>query len=189
MTLLILGLALWWAVHLTPAFTPALKTSMVARLGQSGWRGLFSLLTVAGIVLMVLGWRATAPAQVYAPLAPPRAAGAVMLVALVLFFSARVPTDIKRWLRHPQLTGVLLWALVHLAVNSEQRSLLLFGGLGLWALVEIIAINRRDGAWVKPAPVGLLRSAVPLVIGAAAWALLAWAHPWLAGVAVLPVMH
>lgn len=189
MTLLILGLAVWWVVHLAPAVAAPFRSAMIARLGNSGWRSLFSLLTVAGIVLMVLGWRATAPVPLYAPPAPPRAAGAVMLVALVLFFSARVPTDIKRWLRHPQLTGVLAWALAHLSVNGDQRSLVLFGGVGLWAIVEIVAINRREGAWVKPAPVGLLRSTVPLAIGAAAWALLVWAHPWLAGVPVLPVLH
>lgn len=188
MTLLILGLALWWVVHLTPAFAAPFRNAMIARLGNSTWRGLFSLLTVASIVLMVLGWRSTTPTQLYAPPAPYAAAGPVMLVALVLFFSARTPTDIKRWLRHPQLTGVILWALAHLAVNGEQRSLVLFGGLALWALVDIVAINRRDGVWVKPAPVGLLRSALPLVIGLVAWALLAWAHPWLAGVPALPVM-
>ena len=62
-------------------------------------------------------------------------------------------------------------------------------GTGSTDQAEIVAINRREGAWVKPAPVGLLRSTVPLVIGAAAWALLVWAHPWLAGVPVLPVLH
>jgi uncharacterized membrane protein len=186
MTLLIIGLAVWWVVHLTPALAVPLKTSLVARLGQTAWRGLFSLLTVLGIVLMVLGWRSTTPTPIYAPPAGPLFALVAMVIALALFFSSRVPTDIKRWLRHPQLTGVLVWSLAHLAVNGDQRSLLLFGGLGLWAAIEIVAINRRDGAWVKPAPVGLARSCVPLAIGAIIWVLLIWAHPWIAGVPALP---
>jgi hypothetical protein len=107
---------------------------------------------------------------------------ALMYVALTLFFSSRVPTDIKRVLRHPQLTGVVVWAVAHLLGNGDSRSLALFGGLGLWALLEMAAINRRDGPWQKPEPVGLPRSLVPLGIGAVAWALLFFAHPWIAGV-------
>jgi uncharacterized membrane protein len=186
MTLLILGLVLWCAVHLIPSLGAPLKAAMIARLGNAAWRGLFSLLLVLGIVLMVFGWRSALPTPVYVPPAPRLLAVAVMLLALVLFFSGRLPTDIKRWLRHPQLTGVILWALAHLAVNGDQRSLVLFGGLGLWALVEIVAINRRDGAWVRPAPVGLLRSSLPVAIGVVAWVLLARLHPWLSGVAIMP---
>ena len=186
MTTLILGLALWWAVHLVPAVATPFRQAMIGRLGNNTWRGLFSVLIVLAIVLMALGWRSTVPAPVYAPPAAAPFAGAMMIIALVLFFSSRVPTDIKRVLRHPQLPGMLVWSLAHLAVNGDQRSLVLFGGLGLWAVVEIVAINRRDGVWIKPAPVGLVRSAVPLVIGALAWALFAWLHPWIAGVPVLP---
>lgn len=186
MTLLILGLALWSAVHLIPSLGAPFKAVMVARLGNAAWRGLFSLLIVLSIVLMVLGWRSALPVAIYAPPAPRLLAVGTMLVALVLFFSGRLPTDIKRWLRHPQLTGVILWALAHLAVNGDQRSLVLFGGLGLWAFVEIVAINRRDGARIRPAPVGLLRSSVPLVIGVVAWVLLARFHPWLSGVVIMP---
>ena len=54
------------------------------------------------------------------------------------------------------------------------------------ALVEIVAINRRDGAWVRPAAVGLLRSSLPVAIGVVAWVLLARLHPWLSGVAIMP---
>lgn len=186
MALLVLGIALWCAVHLTPSLGAPFKAVVVTRLGNTAWRGLFSLLLVLSVVLMVLGWRSALPVAIYAPPAPPLLAVTIMPFALVLFFSGRLPTDIKRWLRHPQLTGVILWALAHLAVNGDQRSLVLFGVLGLWALVEIIAINRRDGDWVRPAPVGLPRSSVPIVIGVVAWVLLAWLHPWFSGVAILP---
>ncbi len=69
---------------------------------------------------------------------------AVMPIALILFCSGQGPNHLRRWLVHPQLLGTLLWAGAHLAVNSEARSLVLFGGIGLWALVSIVWISVRD---------------------------------------------
>ena len=40
------------------------------------------------------------------------------------------------WLRHPMLTGVVVWAVAHLLVNGDVASLVLFGWMGLWALAE-----------------------------------------------------
>jgi uncharacterized membrane protein len=80
---------------------------------------------------------------------------------------------------------MLTWSVAHLVSNGDSRSLVLFGGLGGWALVEMIVINRRDGAWIKPEPAGMPRSLIPLAIGAVAWVLLAFLHPWIAGVPAL----
>ena len=74
-------------------------------------------------------------------------------MGFILFFAAYPPTNVKRLLRHPQLTGVALWGVGHLLANGESRSIVLFGGLTLWAIAEIVVINRRDGARDKPAPV------------------------------------
>lgn len=186
MGMLIAGIVLWSGVHLFPAFAASHREALIARIGRGPYRGLFSLGIVAALVLIVLGWRATAPVAVYAtPLALRPLTLVLMYFALVLFFSSRVPTDTKRWLRHPQLTGVILWAVAHLLTNGEARSLVLFGGIGLWAAVEILAIGRREGAWRKPAPVGLPRSLLPLAIGAVAWLVLGLAHRWIGGVPVL----
>jgi uncharacterized membrane protein len=187
MGMLLAGLALWSIVHLVPSLAAPFKAAAVARLGAGPWRALVSLLLLASLALIVVGFRAASTAPLYAPLAQPRAAGVLMLVALVLFFAPRLPTNIKRFLRHPQLTGVVVWSVAHLLVNGEARAVVLFGALGAWALIEIVAINRRDGAWIKPEPVPGLRAALPYLVGAAAWALLAWLHPWIAGVPVLAI--
>ncbi|MGD8734450.1 MAG: NnrU family protein, partial [Gammaproteobacteria bacterium] len=80
------------------------------------------------------------------------------------------------------LTGVLIWAVGHLLANGDSRSLVLFGGLGLWCVMQIVAINRREGPWIRPDPVPRRMDAVPVVIGIIAYAILLWAHPWLFGV-------
>jgi uncharacterized membrane protein len=185
MALLITGVLLWSAVHLFPGVASDVKPKLVGKLGK-GYRALFALLIVVSLVCIVFGWRSAVPTMVYTLPDGMRIVTAVlMLVSLVLFFSSRVPTDIKRVLRHPQLTGVFLWAVAHLLSSGDSRSLVLFGGIGAWALIEILAINRRDGAWLKPETVGFKRSLIPLVIGIAAWLVLILVHPWIAGVPAL----
>jgi uncharacterized membrane protein len=105
-----------------------------------------------------------------------------MLVALVLFAASGVPTNLKRFIRHPQLTGVATWAIAHLLSNGDSRSLVLFGGVGLWALLEIVAIDRREGQWARPPALPLSAEIKPLVGGVVLYAVFLLAHPYLFGV-------
>jgi uncharacterized membrane protein len=115
--------------------------------GEGPYKGLFALSLVGALVLMVVGWRSAAPVALYvAPTTGGLLTSAAMFVSLVLFLGSSVPTNLKRFVRHPQLTGVAVWALAHLLANGDVRSLVLFGGLGLWAVVAMVCINRRDGA-------------------------------------------
>lgn len=185
MAMLIGGVVLWSVVHLVPALAPGLRQSVVAGIGVRAWKGLFALVIVAALVVIVIGWRSTLPQAVYQP--PPwgrTAAIGLMLVSVYLFGAARRPATIKRVLRHPQLTGLVTWSAAHLLANGDHRSLILFGGLGLWAIVEMFAINRRDGEWVRPEAPPLSRELIGIVITLAVFALLYWAHPWFAGVAL-----
>ena len=107
-----------------------------------------------------------------------------MVLAFLLMVISGRPSRLKQILRHPQLTGVFLWGIAHLLVNGDQRSVVLFGGLSLWAAVEMIAINRRDGTWVKPEPPALSTDLVSVVIAAVVVAVVIFIHPWIAGVPV-----
>ena len=110
-----------------------------------------------------------------------------MFVALLLFAASGMTTNIKRVLRHPQLTGVATWGAAHLLANGDLRSLVLFGGLGLWAIVAMLCINRRDGAWQKPELQPMLGEWKPLAAAVAGFVVLYLLHPWIAGVpATLP---
>ncbi len=188
MTLLTVGVLLWAAVHLFPAVGAQARTRIVQRLGEGPFRGLFSLLIILSLVLIVVGWRSSLPEYVYIPPAWGReAAGLLVLAGFILFVAARAPTNIKRVLRHPQLTGVLAWAVGHLLANGESRSLILFGGLAAWSLVEMIAINRRDGAWHKPDRRPVVSDAMTVVIGVVVFALFLFLHRWIAGVPLIPI--
>jgi uncharacterized membrane protein len=183
--LLTLGVLLWAVVHLFVALAPDARAALIGRIGLNPYKGLFSLALVAALVLIVLGWKSMPPTSLWLP--PPGMRHATMLLmpfAVILFISARAPSDIKQIIRHPQLTGVKLWAVAHLLSNGETRSIILFGGLLAWAVLEVIFINRRDGARVKPAPVGALKTTITVVVGLLITGVLIYAHPWFAGMPV-----
>jgi len=183
MAMLIVGIVLWSAVHLVPALAPGFKQALAARLGARPWKGLFALAIVASLALIIIGWRSTPPHAIYQPPVWGRwAAIGLMVVSIYLFGAAQRPAMIKRVLRHPQLTGLAVWSGAHLLANGDHRSLVLFGGLGIWAIVEMFAINRRDGAWIKSESPPLSRELIALVISLAVFGLLFWAHPWFTGV-------
>jgi uncharacterized membrane protein len=186
MVLLTLGILLWAAVHLTPSVAAPFKARLVARMGENGYKGVFSLLLFAAIALIVFGWRSIdQPEYLYFLPAWTRHAGMlVVVIGFILMGAANYPTRIKRVIRHPQLTGFILWALAHLAMNGDSRSVVLFGGLATWAILEIVFINRRDTEWVKPEAPGWGREVVGVVISLAVVVLFVFIHPWIAGVAI-----
>jgi uncharacterized membrane protein len=185
MTLLAIGIGLFAGLHLIKALAPGFRASLQARCGANGYKGLFSLLLLASLALIIIGWRGATPHFVYMP-APALflpALGLMLLAFFLLTVSMR-PSRLRRLVRHPQLSGVALWGSAHLLLNGDSRALLLFGGMTAWAVAEIVAINRRDGVWIKTEAPPLLTDLVNLVLAAAVVALVVYLHPWLAGVAV-----
>jgi len=182
-----LGLALWVVLHLIPSLAPALRSTLLQRLGETPYKSIFSLGIVASIVLIVIGWRATTPVDVYTPPAwGPPATGILVFVAFLLLAFASANTNLKRVLRHPQLTGLVVWAIAHLLANGDNRSLALFGVLGLWALVEMPLINRRAGPWQRPDPAPNTAAIRPAIAGIVMFAVFLFAHPFLFGVTPFP---
>jgi uncharacterized membrane protein len=187
MALLVLGLILFAGFHLLTSLAPGTCDRWRAQRGENSVKVLVSLGAVAGIALMVFGWRSAEVSYLYQPPLALRAP-ATLLIALGLWLMviAQRRSILRRVLRHPQLTGVLLWAVAHLMVNGDNRSLVLFLGLALWCVLEIALINRRDGPYRAPAPPPLSTDLVSAAIAALLFLVLAFAHPWIAGVAILP---
>ena len=182
MAMLITGLVLFCGGHLLASLMPAQREALRARLGKNGYRGVFSLLVGTGLALIIFGWRSSQPGFVYLPVAELKHPAMLLVVlAFLLFVTSSRYSRLCRMVRHPQLTGVLLWAVAHLLLNGDSRSVLLFGSLGAWALVEMFTINRREGAWVKRDPPGWGAELVTLIIALVAVAAVVFVHPWIAG--------
>ena len=180
---LILGVLLWSVAHLLKGAAGTLRQSFIDSLGADKYRSVFSLVIVASLVLMVLGWRSTTPELVYAPPTWGRHLTMLtMLISMVLFAAAGMPSNLKRNLRHPQLTGVIVWSFGHLIANGDSRSLILFGGIGLWALIEIPLINAREGEWKKPEAKPRAADIRAVLGGVVGYVILLFAHKYLFGV-------
>jgi len=187
MTLLIIGVLLWSFVHLLPAIAPAFRQGLVDRLGRQPYRGLFALVLIGAVVLIVLGWRATPEVYLYVlPVMTRKIAFILICISFFLVAATYTPSSIKRVLRHPMLTGVFIWAVSHLLVNGTNRALILFGTVGVWSLLEIFLINRRDGAYVKPERPNFSDELKWVFLGAALLIVALLLHPKFAGVAIFP---
>lgn len=183
MALIILGIILWSVVHLIPTAAPGIKARWQAALGKNGYRGTFSLLIIAALIMIVMGWRHSLPIYLYTLSEQIHLATiGIMTFAVVLFVAAKLPSRVKRVIRHPQLTGVALWALAHLLANGDSRSVALFGGLLAWSILEIIMINRREGTWEKPPVQGIFIEVILLALSGAVFVGLILAHPYLSGI-------
>lgn len=186
MVMLSAGVLLWAVVHLVPGPGQTIRQKIIGAIGERPYKGVFSLALLLALALIVLGWRSTVPEPVYLPPAWGGAAAILLMpVAVLLFAASHARTRLKRVLRHPQLTSVVVWSAAHLLANGDNRSLLLFGGLGVWALLEIAVINSREGPWVKPLAPPVANEIRLLAIALVVFAVLVYLHPRFAGVAAL----
>ena len=145
MLILILGVALWWGAHLYKRMAPAQRAAM----GSQG-RGMVTGLLVLSVILMIVGYRMADGAFFWGRTAPMTGINnLLMLVSIYLFAASGMKTRVTAYTRHPMLWGFALWAVAHLLVNGDTPSLILFGGLLVWAFVEMQVINRASD-WVRP---------------------------------------
>lgn len=103
----------------------------------------------------------------------------LMLVSVFLFGVGGTKGTLYPRMRHPMLWGQVIWAVAHLLVNGDLASVVLFGGIGLWALVQMALINAA-GPWAWPAGGrGLKGDAMNLAGTILLFGLIALVHQWL----------
>jgi len=182
MTYLILGLVLFLGVHSVRIAADGWRSAQLARLGENAWKGLYSLVSIAGFALIIWGYgqaRLTPQVLWATPKGMAHLASLLTLIAFVLLAAAYVPRNhLKARLRHPMILGVMLWALAHLLANNTLADLLLFGAFLLWAVLDFRAARQRDRANPPaPLPASAAGTGATVIIGLAAWAGFAfWAH-------------
>lgn len=184
MTMLLTGIALWFVVHSFPAVAPVRRTALQQKLGEKAYRGVFSLVILGALLLIVFGWKSAVPSAVYAPpIAPGILNSVLVLIGLILFFASQMNGHFKRMLRHPQMLGTIFWATAHLLTNGDSRSVALFGAFAVWALFEIIMINRREGPRHESGTASGKFDLIAVIVGGVAFAVLGHFHQSLFGVA------
>ena len=170
------GVLLWSLAHLMKRVAPGWRS----RLGSAG-RPLVAVSIVLSVGLMGLGYQ-----QAEGPIWWGRQSALVginnllVLIGFYMIAGSIIGARISRFIRHPQLTAIKLWAVAHVLVNGDLASLMLFGGLLIGAVLTVILINRQEEppvleqgpiAWAPE--VGALSAAIVI------YGLVGYVHGWL----------
>lgn len=175
MGLLVLGLLLWVGAHIFKRVMPEQR----AALGDSG-KTMVTVALLISLGLMIWGYRGAEFIPVwYPPAFLVHVNNLLMLIAIFVFGMSATTGRLRGKMRHPQLTAVKIWAVAHLLVNGDVASIILFGGLLAWAVLEVILINRAEPVWDRPEPGEAKKDVLLVVITLVAFGLIAAIHAWL----------
>jgi uncharacterized membrane protein len=189
MHFLVVGLVLFLGTHLLTT-QRTLRTHLIARFGANGYKGLYSIASMAGFVLLIYGFgdhRAQGYVDIWTPPKALTHVAYLLLLPVFVLLAAQRPTWIKTKVRHPMLLAIKLWALAHLLVNGDLGSMLLFGGFLAWAVASRVSLRERErveGSTLQPAAFGK-SDVLALAVGIGAYVVFAlWLHTMLIGVPV-----
>ena len=188
MAILILGLLIFLGLHSVRIVADDWRGAMRARLGENGWKGLYSLVSLAGFGLIVWGYGLARqqPVVVWSPPAfMAHIAAPLMVVSFILLVAAYVPRNgIKARTHHPMTLAVKVWALAHLLANGTLHDIILFGSFLVWSVLLFRTSRRRDAATGAVYPAGNgAATAVTVVAGFGLAVVFAhWLHLLLIGV-------
>jgi len=159
LTSLALATAAFVGTHLL--LSHPLRSSAVARLGESGFAGLYSLIAFATLGWMIYAYRAGDPGTPLwiAPLWAWWVGSAVLLIASILLVGSVVrnpafptgaapkefpaPKGVFAITRHPMMWSFMLWAVTHLALIGTPRNVIVAGGILLLAMVGSIGQDAK----------------------------------------------
>jgi uncharacterized membrane protein len=185
MTYLILGLAVFFAIHLVTMLAPQWREAKIASLGENKWKGIYTVASLIGFVLIIWGYGLARPdaAELFTP--PdwaPHLVMVLMAIAFVLMMAGNLPTGrIKQAVKHPFILSIKVWAFSHLLANGDLASAILFGSFLIYAIWNRINLKRRGAP--DPVAVSSTSDIIAVVSGLAIWAVvLFWLHEWAIGV-------
>ena len=193
MLILVAGLVLFLGVHSARIVAEPARRRFIAERGENAWKGIYSLVSLVGLVLIVVGYRAAPDVILWVPPVWLRHVALVLTaIAFVLVAAAYVPGNrIRAAVGHPMVLGVKVWAFAHLLANGTLASVVLFGAFLAWAVADFVAARRRDRAdgVERGAASGSLGATFATVaVGLVAWVAFAgWLHRILIGVSPIAV--
>lgn len=139
------GISIFFGVHLIP-FIKKLKFFLQSKLGENTYKGLFSLISLLGIFLIIFGYESNAnllysvneKAYLYSKY--------IMFISFTLLIAANIPTYIKKIIKHPMSLGIAIWAVIHLMVNPDTYSVILFGSFLVYSVISVLILELNNNS-------------------------------------------
>ena len=191
MTILVVGLIIFLGIHSLSIFASGVRDGAVAKFGAGPWRGIYSLISLIGFVLIIWGYGLARrePVLLYNPPFWTRHVTALLMVPVFpLLFAPYFPGRIKATLKHPMLVAVKLWAVAHLISNGMLADVVLFGSFLVWAVADRISYKHRTPRPLKGAPPAARNDVIVVIVGLVLYVLFVlWLHRMLIGVQPIPI--
>ena len=190
MTLLIIGLIIFLGSHSCRIFAEPWRNHMIDRLGEVKWKGLYTIISLIGLILVVVGYGQArqAPIVLWQPATYLIHIAILLNLVAFIFLAGSSPNNnaIRLKLKHPMILGVKVWALAHLLANGTLVDLILFGSFLLWAVLDFRSARKRPIHMPDKAVISTKATITVVVTGIALWAAFIFGlHQYLIGVSPL----
>lgn len=190
MSLLIIGLIIFLGSHSCRIFAEPWRNHMIDRLGEVKWKGLYTIVSLIGLVIVVIGYGQARQNPVILWQPPIYLMHIAILLNLIAFIflaaSSSTNNAIRLKLKHPMILGVKVWALAHLLANGTLADLILFGSFLLWSVLDFRSARKRPIHMTEKTVVSTKATIVVIVVGFVVWAAFIFGlHQYLIGVSPL----
>lgn len=190
MTLLIIGLIIFLGSHSCRIFAESWRNNMIDRLGEVKWKGLYTIVSLIGLVIVVIGYGQARqnPVVLWQPATYLLHIAVLLNLVAFIFLAGSSPSNnaIRLKLKHPMILGVKVWALAHLLANGTLADLILFGSFLLWAVLDFRSARKRPVHMAEKAVISTKATIVVVISGIVVWAVFVFGlHQYLFGVSPL----
>lgn len=194
MLLFILGLIMFFGIHMLP-FYPEYRALLIEKIdndmidGEGLYKVIFAVISLLGLIFIGIGKGSMEFIGLWnTPIFFRYITVVLIPVAFILMVAAYTPNNIKRYVPHPMLTGVIIWGATHMMVNGDVAAIILFGSFVVYSVVAIKLANRRqynkNSEQDTQEKIPVVKDAIVIGIAMLGFLLLLWLHKPLFGRAV-----
>ena len=194
MLLFILGLVMFFGIHMLP-FYPEYRALVIEKIdndridGEGLYKVIFAVISLLGLIFIGIGKGSMEFIGLWSTPTFFRYISVVLIpVSFILMVAAYTPNNIKRYVPHPMLTGVIIWGATHMMVNGDVAAIILFGSFVIYSVVAIKLANRRqydkNSEQDTHEKIPVVKDAIVIGIAMLGFLLLLWLHKPLFGRAV-----
>ncbi len=186
---LLLGLLIFLSLHSISIVAEGWRDRMVERIGEFPWKGLYSIVSIFGFVLIVSGYGLARQDPVFVYTSPQWLRITAMFLLLPVFpllLTAYLPGRLRSVIEHPTLLATQIWAVAHLLANGKLADLVLFGSFLVWSVLDQLSMRTRVSRPIARAAASGRNDVISIVGGLAIYyAFVMWLHVRLIGMPIL----